>query len=130
MEEATGCDGVMIGRAALGNPWIFEQVLAARGGTVSRVPTPQMKLSAILTHITLMTDLYAEEVGVNRFKAHVVHYLKGIHGVKAVRREICSQVHCVDELRARIKEFFDSYEVDHISDWSEEKNAIVAGRSG
>ena len=126
MEEETGCDGVMIGRAALGNPWIFDQVLSAREGAVPQTPAPQMKLVAILTHIDLMADLYPEEVGVSRFKAHVLHYLKGIHGVKAVRRQVCSQVHGVEELRERIKEFFDNYGRDR----AEEEIAGAAGRIG
>ncbi len=114
MEEETGCDGVMIGRAALGNPWIFEEVLAAREGGTPLLPTPQMRLLAILVHIDLLAELYEEAVQVNRFKAHILHYLKGLPGVKAVRRHVCAQVKTVAELRESVKEFFDSYEVDQL----------------
>jgi len=108
MEAETGCDGVMIGRAALGNPWIFEEVTAARRGCCPLPPTHRMRLCIILTHIDLLGELYEESVGINRFKAHIMHYLKGIRGVKALRRCICSDVHTIDDLRAGIRAFFDT----------------------
>ncbi len=129
LEKETGCDGVMIGRAALGNPWIFEQVLVARDNAVPLPPTPRIKLFAMLTHIDLMADLYSETVGANRFKAHILHYLKGIHGVKTVRRQICSEVHRIGDLRARIKDFFDIYECNHGGDECRD-GSTAAGRSG
>ena len=121
METETGCDGVMIGRAALGNPWIFRDVLIAREGGIPRPPTPETKLLTILVHIDLLSELYEEKVGVNRFKAHILYYLKDLRGVRALRRYICSEVQRIGDLRESIKDFFDTYEVT----WS---NAERSGR--
>jgi hypothetical protein len=113
MVVETGCDGVMVGRAALGNPWIFAQVLAFRRGCVPSAPTPQMRLFVILSHIDLLGAIYDAPVAMNRFKAHMMHYLKGIRGVKALRRQVCSDVSTAAELRSLIKDFFDAYEAAH-----------------
>ena len=106
MEAETGCDDVMIGRAALGNPWIFRDVLTARKGEIPRPPTQQTKLLTILAHIDLHGELYNEKVGANRFKAHIVCYLKELRGVRALRRHVCSEVHSLGDLRQSIKDFF------------------------
>ncbi len=70
--DRTGCDAVMIGRAALGNPWIF-----------SGLDFNQISLSktiqVIYEHLTLMIDFYGETTGVTFFRKHLKAYLKRFH---------------------------------------------------
>ncbi|HOC39747.1 MAG TPA: tRNA dihydrouridine synthase DusB [Thermodesulfobacteriota bacterium] len=107
MEAETGCDGVMIGRAALGNPWIFQQVMDSRTGSLFLPEPPAaMRLNTVLAHLDLVEELYGGKMGLNRFKAQMIHYLKGIPKIKALRRDICAEVKSVDELRERVKRFF------------------------
>jgi len=107
MEAETGCDGVMIGRAALGNPWIFQQVMDSRAGSLFLPEPPAaVRLNIVLAHLDLVEELYGGKMGLNRFKAQMIHYLKGIPNIKALRRDICAEVKSVDELRERVKRFF------------------------
>jgi tRNA-dihydrouridine synthase B len=99
MEETTGCDGVMIGRAALGNPWIFLEVKDCRSsGTAGSRRALRSRMAAMLYHFELVKDLYDEKVGVNRFKAHMCHYLKGMPGARELRSSLCAQPKSYAEL--------------------------------
>jgi tRNA-dihydrouridine synthase B len=100
MQETTGCDGVMIGRGTLGNPWIFAEANNCRTfGRASSQPTLDARLATMLHHLALIGDLYDEKVGVNRFKAHACHYLKGMAGARGLRYSICAQLRSYTELR-------------------------------
>jgi len=121
MEAETGCDGVMIGRAALGNPWVFQKP-SVNGYT--DIPTPQMKFTTILGHLDLLETLFDERTGINRFKSHIFHYLKGFPGVKSLRAHVCRDVKTVSELRSSIREFF-KFSLKHCPDLTYDKCAIA-----
>ncbi|MCE5284366.1 MAG: tRNA-dihydrouridine synthase, partial [Pelosinus sp.] len=79
MLEFTGCDGVMIGRAAEGNPWIFRQVvnyLAA--GEVVPPPTIEERLSVIERHLEMLLALKGEYIGIREMRKHGAWYTKGL----------------------------------------------------
>ena len=83
----TGAAGVMIGRGALGNPWIFEQTLTlARHGTPRR-PTPEQRLATIERHVSLMQDTFDDRhtLAAN-LKKYVAAYSKGLPGSAAFRQ--------------------------------------------
>ena len=83
----TGAAGVMIGRGALGNPWIFEQTLTlARHGTPRR-PTPEQRLATIERHVSLMQDSFDDRhtLAAN-LKKYVAAYSKGLPGSGAFRK--------------------------------------------
>lgn len=81
MIEHTDCDAVMIGRAALGNPWLFA---GNDRSTVSNV-----ELFAVITsHLSLMTDLYAERIGTILFRKHLSRYLAGYLPTADLRKHI------------------------------------------
>lgn len=73
--EATKADGVMIGRAALGNPWIF-------GG---RVPDLEEIKKVVLKHAKLHIEHYGEEFGLTAFRKHLLSYFSGIPNIKKIR---------------------------------------------
>lgn len=92
MIEETGCDGVMIGRATLGNPWIFAEAQALLRGTITPTPpTWEERLSLIKRHLSLLMERWGEEKGVLIFRKHLLWYTRGLPGGSELRRTL-SQV--------------------------------------
>ncbi|OQY46643.1 MAG: tRNA dihydrouridine synthase DusB [Anaerolineaceae bacterium 4572_78] len=81
MKNQTNCDAVMIGRAAIGNPWIFA------GKNITDV-TFHDRVQLIYSHLDKMTDFYGEERGVILFRKHVVKYLHGLIGGAKLRAKL------------------------------------------
>ncbi|MHC1785758.1 MAG: tRNA dihydrouridine synthase DusB [Christensenellales bacterium] len=86
--EVTGCDGIAIGRGALGNPWLFQQIKQALAGEALSTPTPAQVLSLALHHALLMAGWKGEESAVIEMRKHFAWYMKGMRGAAAVRREL------------------------------------------
>ncbi len=104
MMEDTGCDLVMVGRGALGNPWIFEELNAAwRGEPLPPPPTKEDKKQMMLRHFNDVLDLKGEYVAVREMRKHVGWYLKGVPGAAAFRGRI-NQINSGEELRKAIEE--------------------------
>lgn len=86
MMEETGCDFVMIGRGALGNPWIFRELTAAWKGDVKPdAPTTEEKKLMMLRHFKDLMELKGEYAAVREMRKHVGWYLKGVHGAASFR---------------------------------------------
>ncbi len=88
MLEETGCDGVAVGRAAQGNPWIFEQIADAMAGRTPRVPTAQEKLDVLLRHARMLAQLKGEAVAVREMRRHVVCYVRGMRDAAMLRAQV------------------------------------------
>lgn len=88
MLEQTGCDLVMVGRAALGNPWIFSQINAYLTDSCRILPPPgiQERMLVMLRHIRLMCDYKGEHRAMNEARKHVGWYLKGLKNAAEFRR--------------------------------------------
>ena len=86
MMDETGCDLVMIGRGALGNPWIFREALAAwRGEESPPQPSKDEKKAMMISHLEYLTELKGEYAAVREMRKHVGWYLKGVPGAAAFR---------------------------------------------
>lgn len=86
MYEETGCDLVMIGRGACGNPWIFSQIDAyMRGGRVLPEPTLCERMDVMRRHIETLCEYKGEDVGMREARKHVAWYIKGLRGAAAFR---------------------------------------------
>ncbi len=83
--ELTGTDGVMIGRGALGNPWIFDSSEFRVHGSQ---PTIEERISVVLRHAELHLAHYGEEHGLVTFRKHLLYYFKGFPGVKELRQKL------------------------------------------
>ena len=104
MMEETGCDFVMVGRGALGNPWIFAELNAAwRGEPLPPPPTKEDKKQMMLRHFGDVLELKGEYVAVREMRKHVGWYLKGVPGAAAFRGRI-NQINSAEELRQAIEE--------------------------
>ena len=104
MMEETGCDFVMIGRAALGNPWIFSQLKAAWKGEEYILPTLEEKKQVMLEQLDMMTELKGEYGAVREMRKFVGWYLKGAPGSAAFRGSV-NQITDAGTLKRAIEAF-------------------------
>ena len=87
MLRDTGAAGVMIGRGAMGNPWIFEQTLAVARGRPALPPAPAERLATIERHVSLMESHYDDrQVLASNLKKYVAAYSRGLRGSAAFRQ--------------------------------------------
>ena len=85
--DETGCDGVVLARGALGNPWIFREACAFYLNETSEVKPPLMndRIEVIRRHLNLVLQHYGDRRGVGIFHKFFIWYTKGIQGVKPLR---------------------------------------------
>lgn len=88
MLAATGCDGLMIGQAAVGNPWIFDEIRAALSGKSYAPPTPAERIEAAKAHLRLMAEDKGESSAVRECRHHLGKYARGMRGGAAFREWI------------------------------------------
>jgi nifR3 family TIM-barrel protein len=89
MLSYTGCDAVMIGRAALGNPWIFREIDAyLKGEDEVLRPTPYEIRTLMLDHLEDLVRLKGEKVGILEMRSHGPWYLKGLENASELRKAL------------------------------------------
>ena len=95
--KETGCDGVMIGRGALGDPWLFAQVRAALLGE-ERPPEPTLnqRMAALRAQIYEMCEEKGEWAAMPQARSQAMHYMKGLRGAAALRRYCSMLEHFTD----------------------------------
>ncbi|KXH86803.1 tRNA dihydrouridine synthase DusB [Sporosarcina sp. HYO08] len=107
MLEQTGVDGVMIGRAALGDPWmIYRTVQYLETGELMDEPNVREKIDVCLLHFHRLMALKGENVAVREMRKHAAWYMKGVRGNAEVRNAINS-METADELTALLNGFAD-----------------------
>jgi len=87
MKEITGCDGVMIGRAALGNPWIFKSIYNRVSGKTEFIPQLSERINMCRRHFKLLKKDKSNRICVNLAKKHFSYYLKGFNGASNWRKK-------------------------------------------
>lgn len=103
--EQTKCDGIMISRASLGNPWIFEQVQEYLEGKEIRNISNDEKLKIILEHIDLETKEKGELTGIREMRKHLAFYIKGTENASEIREKI-NHIENKKELEKTLTEYF------------------------
>ena len=104
--EQTGCDGVMIGRAAQGNPWIFGQVREyLETGVIPKLPTNKEKREMILRHAALQLEYKGEYTGVREMRKHLSWYTVGMPNSARFRQAI-NTMETMEELMNSVNEIF------------------------
>lgn len=88
MMSDTGCDGVMIARGALGNPWLFSEIAAALEGEEYILPTQAERLEVAKEHFLAMLRERGERRGGAEAKKHIAWYIKGMNGAAAARAAV------------------------------------------
>lgn len=88
MRETTGCDAVMVGRAAQGNPWLFRDIARAEWGLAPVGVSGKERVYMALRHLNMMLALRGEGMAVREMRKHVAWYLQGMRGCARMREEI------------------------------------------
>jgi nifR3 family TIM-barrel protein len=104
MLEETGCDGIMVGRGAEGNPFIFEEIRAALEGREYTPPSAEMRISAALLHAEMLCKYKGEYIGIHESRKHVAWYLKGIRDSAKMRAK-CNYIESLGDLISLIEEY-------------------------
>lgn len=100
--EYTGCDHIMVGRAALGNPWIFREINTYfEKGIILSAPDMDEKCDVMLRHIERLVKLKGERVGMREARKHTAYYLKGFKNAAKLRNKAFS-METLDDLRGLI----------------------------
>ena len=108
MVEETGCDAVLISRGALGNPWIFRQILQE----TTAQPTVAEWLEVVLRHVRYHREFYGEgHYAAIRFRKHLLWYVAGFPGSRVLRGEIGS-LDRMDDVRERLEAYADTLPAD------------------
>ncbi len=103
--ELTNCDGIMISRGSLGNPWIFEQIQEYLKGEKIREISSEEKLEIILEHIDLETEEKGELTGIKEMRKHLEFYIKGTENAKEIREKV-NYIENKEELKQTIISYF------------------------
>jgi len=83
------CDGVMVGRAARGNPWIFAEINASlKGLPLPEPPTPEEIVDMALRHFILLAEFKGEAAAAREMRRHSAWYVRGLPGAAAVRQQL------------------------------------------
>lgn len=105
MIEQTGCDAVMIGRAALGNPWLIKQVCDSFNGIKDvKEPTYHEKIEWCLMHAKRLMKIEPERIAISQMRGHAPWYIKGLKNSSKVKNEL-AKVNSFAELEKILKDY-------------------------
>jgi len=90
MLSETACDGLMIGREALGNPWIFREIRAYLEGREYSAPTKEDRIRAAIALVSAIVDLKGEDRGIREARGRAAHFIRGMRGSAEVRAALNS----------------------------------------
>jgi len=106
MMDETGCDGVMIGRAVRGNPWIFREAKQyLETGRVPLRPDLDERRKVMLRHVNDMVRLLGEDIGVREMRKHLCWYTKGLPGGAEFREKV-NNAPGVEDVKREIEDYF------------------------
>ncbi|MBE5850206.1 MAG: tRNA dihydrouridine synthase DusB [Lachnospiraceae bacterium] len=104
MLDETGCDGVMIGRAAQGNPWIFAELVAKSEGREWNKPTREEVAKMILRHAAMLIESKGEYIGSREMRKHAAWYTKGYKGSSQFRGKL-NEAESLEDLKRLMDDF-------------------------
>ncbi len=110
MYDETGCDLVMVGRGAMGNPWIFKRIEHyLTTGELIPGPTAEERMAVLKKHVRLLCEYKGEYVGMREARKHSSWYIKGMRGAAEFRRE-CGELREPEDLERLIDKVLASSE--------------------
>ena len=105
MIDETGCDAIMIGRASLGNPWIFKQINEyLENGNIINGPSSLEKIDMCIKHLNYLKEIKIDKVAVLEIRNHIAWYLKGIKGSNEIKNKVYSTKD-INEILNILKEY-------------------------
>ena len=107
MLNQTGCDGIMIGRGAQGNPWIFKRTVHyLETGELLPPPVPSEKVEMAIRHLEELVDYKGEYTGVREMRKHIAWYVKGLHGCTEIKRKV-NQIETVSGMKKILGDYIE-----------------------
>ena len=100
----TGVDGLMIGRGAMGNPWLFREIKARLAGEDFTPPTVEERVTMAIRHYDMLLDWKPQAVAVNEMRKHICWYVTGYRGA-AQLRGVINTLTDPDEVKQRLYDF-------------------------
>ena len=105
MLEETGCDAVMVGRAALGNPWVIKQMVSyVEDGILLEEPTADEKIDQCLRHAQRLIPVESEKNAIRQMRGHAPWYIKGLKSASVVKNQL-SKVNTYQELEDILEKY-------------------------
>ena len=105
MLEETGADAVMVGRAALGNPWVISQMVKyLEEGILEADPTPQEKIQQCLAHAKRLMEIEPEKVAISQMRGHAPWYMKGLKSASYVKN-VLTRINSYQELESVLNDY-------------------------
>ena len=104
MLNTTGCDFVMIGRAARGNPWIFRQINNLLAGVKDSKPEPRARIDMLCRHLEKMALEFGERKSVIIMRKQIPMYLKGLRGASAIRT-VLYKLQTIKEMQEKLRQY-------------------------
>lgn len=107
MFEYTGVDGIMIGRATLGNPWVIREIIEELNGNEADEISNQTKLEIIKEHLKLAIKEKGEYIAIREMRKHICWYIKNLKESSKFREKV-NRIEDIDELTICLDEYFNS----------------------
>ena len=107
MFEYTGVDGIMIGRATLGNPWIIGQIIDELSGKEKQEISNQNRLDTIKEHLKIAVDEKGEYIAIREMRKHICGYIKNMKESSKFREKV-NRIEDINELISCLNEYFNS----------------------
>lgn len=98
MYDTTGCDFVMVGRAAQGNPFVFEEINAFMQNRPYTPPSLEERFETLFKQVELMIKYKESRIGILESRKHTAWYMQGLHSAAALRR-LCGEINSLDDIR-------------------------------
>lgn len=106
----TGCDAIMIGRGAQGNPWLFNEITTGLlGKDKYQPPTPEERIKTIIRHMNMLIELKGEKTGVCEMRSHIAWYVKGMRNATHLKQKVFTLTD-KDEIIALLEDFLNKSE--------------------
>jgi len=106
IKEVTNCDAIMIARGAMGNPWIFREIIQAIKGEEVIYPTDDEKIDMCMRHLDIAVKYYEEIKAVREMRKHTAWYIKGLNNCTEIKNEINTKKN-YDEVKQLLLEYKD-----------------------
>lgn len=105
MFQETNVDAIMVGRAAIGNPWIFEEIINYLSEKEQREISPKEKLATMIEHINLEIEEKGEIIAIKEMRKHLAYYIKNMKDASKIREKI-NKIETKIELVDYLNEYF------------------------
>lgn len=107
--EHTGCDAIMVGRGAQGNPWIFKRILHyLKTGELLPEPTAEERVEKALRHSQMLIDYKGEYIGIREMRKHMAWYMKGLPGAAELRGKL-NYAETMVEMEALLRGYLENH---------------------